>query len=60
MGIHDEDRRCNDSNNGFWDNEAGYRAERMRAAAERGGVDNFFDLSPEDRAQVYEDCRNEN
>lgn len=45
----------NDSNNGFWDRPADDRAERMRDAAERGGVDNFFDLPPEDRARAYED-----
>jgi hypothetical protein len=49
----------NDSNNGFWDRPADARAERMRDAAERGGVDNFFDLPPEDRARAYEDNRDE-
>ena len=55
--MSDPDRKVNDSNNGFWDNAPAYRAERMRAAAERGGVEDFFDLPPEDRAQAYEDCR---
>lgn len=49
----------NDSNKGFWDRPADERAKRMRSASERGGVENFFDLSPEDRAQAYEDSRNE-
>lgn len=43
----------NDSNNGFWGREPDDRAERMRKAAERGGVDNFFDLPPDERAQAY-------
>jgi hypothetical protein len=43
----------------FWDRPADERAERMRKAAERGGVENFFDLLPEERAQAYEDSRNE-
>jgi len=47
--------RFNDSNNGFWDRTADERAERMRAAAERGGAENFFDLPPEERARAYED-----
>lgn len=42
-----------DSNSGFWDRPADERAERMRAAADRGGVENFFDLPPEERAQAY-------
>jgi hypothetical protein len=25
----------------------------MRDAADRGGVENFFDLSPEERAEAY-------
>ena len=49
----------NDSNNGFWDLPADERAERMRAAAERGGEENFFDLAPEERARVYEHSRDE-
>jgi hypothetical protein len=49
------DSQFNDSNNGFWDRPADDRADRMRAASERGGVDNFFDLPPEERAQAYED-----
>lgn len=43
------------TNNGFWDRPAYERAERMRDAAERGGVENFFDLPPEERAQAYEE-----
>ena len=49
----------NDSTTGFWDRHADERAERMRKAADRGGVENFFDLPPEDRAQAYEDSRDE-
>ena len=44
-----------DSNNGFWDQPADVRAERMRNAADRGGVENFFDLPPEERARVYDE-----
>ena len=47
----------NDSNNGFWDQPADNRAERMRKAAERGGMEHFFDLPPDERAQTYEDSR---
>jgi hypothetical protein len=43
----------NDSNEGFWDRPADERAERMRKAAERGGVANFFDLPPDERAEAY-------
>lgn len=43
-----------DTNNGFWDQPADERADRMRDASERGGVSNFFDLPPEERAQAYE------
>lgn len=43
-----------DTNNGSWDRPADERAERMRDAAERGGVESFFDLSPEERAQAYD------
>ena len=39
--------------NGFWDRPADERAAIMERAAEIGGVDNFFDLDPEDRAQAY-------
>lgn len=49
--------RFNDSNNGFWDRPADERAERMRTAAERGGVANFFDLPPEERADAYNEER---
>lgn len=48
------DSRFNDSNNGFWDRPADERADRMAAAAERGGVENFFDLTPDERAQAYD------
>ncbi|MFY2995904.1 hypothetical protein ACOTH8_21515 [Achromobacter xylosoxidans] len=40
-------------NDGFWDRPADERAAIMERAAERGGVENFFDLDPEDRAQAY-------
>ena len=53
MNPYYEDSRFNDSNNGFWDRPADERAERMRAAAERGAVENFFDLPPEERAAAY-------
>ena len=49
----------NDSNGGFWDRPADERAEHMRKAADRGGVENFFDLPPEDRARAYEDARDD-
>ena len=48
------DSRFNDSNNGFWGLPADERADRMRAASERGGVENFFDLTPDERAQAYD------
>lgn len=51
------DSGFNDSNNGFWDRPADERAERMRTAAERGGVANFFDLPPEERAGAYNEER---
>ena len=54
MNSDYEDSRFNDSNNGFWDRPADERAERMRAAAERGGAENFFDLPPEERAAAYD------
>lgn len=54
MNSDYEDSRFNDSNNGFWDRPADERAERMRTAAERGGVENFFDLPPEERAAAYD------
>ena len=41
-------------NNGFWDRPAEERAARMDAACERGGVSNFFDLSPEERGRAYD------
>ncbi len=49
-----DDNRFRGCNNGFWDREPSDRASRMRAAAERGGVENFFDLSPEERARAYD------
>ncbi len=45
-------RTCN---NGFFDLEADERSNRMQIAADRGGVENFFDLPLEERAQCYED-----
>lgn len=50
----DQQESSMDTNNGFWDRPADERADRMRDAAERGGVENFFDLPPEERAQAYE------
>ena len=41
-------------NNGFWNREPEERAARMDAACEHGGVSNFFDLSPEERAATYD------
>lgn len=41
-------------NNGFWDRPADERAARMNAACDRAGVDNFFDLSPEERGRAYD------
>lgn len=41
-------------NNGFWDRPADERAEIMDRAAERSGVENFFDLDPEERARAYD------
>lgn len=49
-----DDYQCN---GGFWDRPADERAERMRNAEDRGGVDNFFDLPPEERAQAYDSWR---
>lgn len=40
-------------NNGFWDRPVEERAAIMEQACERGGVDNFFDLSPEERGEAY-------
>lgn len=45
----------NTCNNGFWDLPADERAERMELAANRGGIENFFDLTPEERAIAYGD-----
>lgn len=41
-------------NSSFWDRPADERAALMERAAERGGVTDFFDLSPEERAATYE------
>lgn len=49
----------NDSNSGFWGLPADERAERMRKAADRGDLENFFDLPPEERARAYEDSRDD-
>ncbi|QIL72286.1 hypothetical protein G7048_19165 [Diaphorobacter sp. HDW4B] len=43
------------NNNGFFDREPEDRAERMQKAADRGGVENFFDLPPEERAAAYDE-----
>lgn len=43
-------------NNGFFDLPADERAQRAEAAMELAGVDNLFDLEPEERAYVYEQC----
>lgn len=49
-----DSRFKNDSPNvGFFDLPVDERAERMQAAADKGGVENFFDLSPEERAEAY-------
>ena len=44
----------NTCNNGFWDRPAEERAARMDAACERGGVESFWDLSPEERGRTYD------
>jgi hypothetical protein len=49
-----EDSRPTSCNNGFWDRDPQERAAKMDAACERGGVSNFFDLSPEERGQCYD------
>ncbi len=49
-------------NNGFYLLPPDERAIAMERACEKHGVDNFFDLSPEERGEVYEkwgDDRNE-
>lgn len=50
-------KNVNTNNNGFFDLEADERSNRMQISAERGGVENFFDLPPEERARCYEDDR---
>lgn len=42
--------RCN---NGFWDLPPEERAARKEAACRRFGVDDFNDLSPEERGWAY-------
>jgi hypothetical protein len=42
------------TNHGFWDLPAGERAQFMEEAAARCGVENFYDLSPEERDSAYE------
>lgn len=55
MNPNDEtEQRSNSVNNGFWDRPAEERASIMEAACERGGVANFFDLSPEERGRAYD------
>lgn len=53
MENEHDDNRLNDSNCGFWDRPVEERAAVMGVACDRGGVDNFFDLSPEERADAY-------
>lgn len=43
-------------NNGFWDLPAEERNAIMKAACERAGAENFFDLDPEDRRRAYENA----
>lgn len=50
----------NGSNDGFWDLPADERAYYMQKAAEAGGVEQFFDLSPEERATAYEQALKDN
>jgi len=40
-------------NRGFWDLPTEARSQAMERACERGGVDNFSDLSPEERGRAY-------
>lgn len=42
-------------NHGFWDRPPDDRAAIKDTARERGGVSDFFDLSPEERDRAYED-----
>lgn len=42
-------------NNNFWDRTPEERAVAMDVACQRGGTDNFSDLSPEERSRAYED-----
>lgn len=44
------------NNNGFFDFSADERAHMAEEAMEAAGVDNFFDLDPEERAAIYEQC----
>jgi hypothetical protein len=41
-------------NHGFWDLHPDERAVITETACERAGVDNFYDLSPEERDAAYE------
>lgn len=41
-------------NNGFWDLPPETRASIKQSACERGGVSDFYDLSPEERARAYD------
>lgn len=50
-------RRVNTVNNGFWDLPPDERSALMESACERGGVTNFFDLSPEERGRAYDRAR---
>jgi len=43
------------TNNNFFDREVDDRADRMQKASESGGVTDFFDLSPEERAACYDE-----
>jgi hypothetical protein len=41
-------------NNGFWDKKPQDRSRIMAQACKKNGIKNFFDLSPEERAEAYE------
>jgi len=41
-------------NNGFWDLDADERAAIIESACDRAGIENFCDLSPEERSRAYE------
>ena len=40
-------------NHGFWDLPASERARITEEACDRAGVENFYDLSPEERDRAY-------